>query len=149
MYSSQTFARLTGITTKSLRHYERVGILSPTRTAAGYRRYSSVELSRVYQTLALKSLGFSLKVIKTVLDGRTVDLIAHRERLLSERTRLTQAIDALRELPAQPDSSAALKTFVAEFIWNRAEATRKRTHVAPPIAYVKRNWSHSANSRMR
>src|ERR1700674_5870794 len=115
MYSSRAFIRMTGSTAKSLRHYERVGILAPKRTAAGYRRYSLVDLGRVHQLLALKSLGLSLHTIKDLLDGHRVDLASHRERLDREREQLTRAIDALSQLPTQADGVGAFKHFVAEF----------------------------------
>ena len=65
MYSTQTFARLTGVTVKALRHYERVGLLAPRRTRTRYRRYVLGDLQRIERILALKSLGLSLKAINT------------------------------------------------------------------------------------
>ena len=132
MYSSRAFIRLTGSTAKSLRHYERLGLLAPERTAAGYRRYSLVNLGRVQQILALKSLGLSLHTIKGVLDGQRIDLASHREQLDRERDQLTRAIDALSQLPAQVDSVAAFSHFVAEFTWERGEAVRQRYAESTP-----------------
>jgi DNA-binding transcriptional MerR regulator len=46
-YHARAFARLTGVTIKALRHYERRGLLSPRRTAAGHRRYTLQDLRRL------------------------------------------------------------------------------------------------------
>jgi DNA-binding transcriptional MerR regulator len=126
MYSSRALAQLTGITPKSLRHYERVGLLTPRRTVAGYRRYSLGDVARIHKTLALKSLGFRLQTIKEVFEGRAVDVIALRGRLVAERDRLTKTIDQLSHLPARANNAAALDAVVAEFTWDRAEALRQR-----------------------
>jgi DNA-binding transcriptional MerR regulator len=40
VYSTSAFARLAGVTVKMLRHYERIGLLTPKRTGSRYRRYS-------------------------------------------------------------------------------------------------------------
>ena len=94
MYSTHTFIRLTGSTAKSLRHYERLGLLAPQRTIAGYRRYSLADFGRVHQLLALKSLGLSLQTIKNLRDGGRIDIASHHARLCREREQLTRAIDA-------------------------------------------------------
>jgi DNA-binding transcriptional MerR regulator len=56
-YRVQEFAKLAGITGKALRHYERVGLLVPRRSIAGYRLYSERHLDRLEQIVALKFFG--------------------------------------------------------------------------------------------
>ena len=67
-YRVQEFAKLAGITAKTLRHYERVGLLTPHRSTAGYRLYSDGHLTRLEQIVALKFLGLSLREIRTTLE---------------------------------------------------------------------------------
>jgi DNA-binding transcriptional MerR regulator len=61
-------ARLLGVTTKTVRHYHKLGLLrEPTRTAAGYRLYDAGALLRLHQIRRLQALGLSLQQIRTVL----------------------------------------------------------------------------------
>src|SRR4051794_25484849 len=68
VYRVQAFAELTGVTVRALHHYDRLSLLKPRRTAAGYRLYSERDLERLEQIVALKFLGLPLKQIRTVLD---------------------------------------------------------------------------------
>ncbi len=64
-------ARATGVSTDTLRHYERKGLLPPvTRTSAGYRRYSAATVDRVLLIQRALVLGFSLADLKRVLATR-------------------------------------------------------------------------------
>src|SRR5262245_22544275 len=125
MYSTSVFARRCGITVKSLRHYERLGLLTPKRNATGYRRYSMKELHNVERILALKSLGLPLVMVKTLLTRPDTPLVAHREQLEARRARLDRAIDALRTIEQQPGSSG-LDAFVRNATWDRWEAEYAR-----------------------
>jgi len=62
-YQIQEFAHLAGTTVRALQHYDRLGLLSPARTAAGARRYSTADLQALVQIMALKSVGIPLKKI--------------------------------------------------------------------------------------
>jgi DNA-binding transcriptional MerR regulator len=67
-YSTGRFAALAGVTVRTLRFYDREGLLSPTEyTEAGHRQYSDADLARLQQILALKFLGFSLDEIRHCL----------------------------------------------------------------------------------
>jgi MerR family transcriptional regulator, Zn(II)-responsive regulator of zntA len=64
-------ARATGVSTDTLRHYERHGLLpAVTRTAAGYRRYSAAAVPRVLLIQRALVVGFSLAELKRVLGVR-------------------------------------------------------------------------------
>ena len=64
-------ARTTGVSTDTLRHYERKGLLpGVTRTAAGYRRYSPATVERVLLIQRALVVGFSLADLKRVLGVR-------------------------------------------------------------------------------
>ena len=62
-YRTGEFARLAGVTPRTLRHYDRLGLLKPRRTAAGYRVYADRDLERLVQVVALKFIGIPLKKI--------------------------------------------------------------------------------------
>jgi DNA-binding transcriptional MerR regulator len=70
VYRIQEFARLVGVTVRTLHHYDRVGLLTPTaRSAAGYRLYRKSDISRLQQIVVLKYLGLPLTRIGDVLRG--------------------------------------------------------------------------------
>jgi DNA-binding transcriptional MerR regulator len=62
-------AAATGVTVRTLHHYEQVGVLVPSeRTEAGHRLYSDADVRRLYRIMALRELGMSLTEVRTTLD---------------------------------------------------------------------------------
>src|SRR5215831_2332999 len=61
-------ARLTGITVKALRVYERLGLIKPARSAKGYRLYGQKELVRLNAIATLKSVGLTLAQIRDAFE---------------------------------------------------------------------------------
>ncbi|MFJ9898527.1 MerR family transcriptional regulator [Streptomyces sp. NPDC091280] len=62
-------AEASGLTVRTLHHWDRIGLLSPSRrTAAGHREYTEEDAIRLYQVLALRRLGLGLETIGTCLD---------------------------------------------------------------------------------
>jgi DNA-binding transcriptional MerR regulator len=79
-------ARLTGVTVRTLHHYDAIGLLSPRRRSAkGYRLYGQDDLLRLQQILIRRELGMSLEQIRRALDEPDFDL---RATLLEQRTQL-------------------------------------------------------------
>ena len=70
-YKIGEFARLVGVTVRTLHHYDRIGLLRPQRSSSGVRSYSLVDLERLEQIAALKFLGISLHEIKYLLGSST------------------------------------------------------------------------------
>jgi len=87
-------ARLTGVTARTLRHYDAIGLLVPAATGhGGVRRYGQAELLRLQQILLLKRLGLRLDTIADVLEGDLPEIEAMRRHLAGlhdERERLDQ-----------------------------------------------------------
>lgn len=99
-------ARRTGLTVRTLHHYDEVGLLTPLRrTQAGYRLYGADDVARLTRILVLRRLGLSLAEIRGWLDdpglslARTLDL--QIERLQSE-------IEGSRRLLRKLEAVAAL-----------------------------------------
>ena len=94
-------AALAGVTVRTLHHYDRIGLLSPSgRTAAGYRQYSPADLDRLHQVLLYRELGFPLEEVATLLDDPSADPEAHlrrQHRLLRDRLERTSAMVAAVE----------------------------------------------------
>ena len=64
-------ADLLGITPKTVRHYEKIGLLKePERSESDYRLYSADDLLRLHRIKRLQSLGLSLKQVRDVLSGK-------------------------------------------------------------------------------
>jgi DNA-binding transcriptional MerR regulator len=62
-------ARRTGLTVRTLHHYDAIGLLKPSlHTEAGYRVYTAGDIARLQQVLSLRQLGFSLDEIHGCLD---------------------------------------------------------------------------------
>ncbi|WP_345215262.1 MerR family transcriptional regulator [Georgenia halophila] len=90
-------ARVTGLTVRTLHHWDDLGLVAPSgRTSAGHRLYSGDDLERVYQVLALRRLGVPLATIGSLLEGsESVSEVLEKHLALVE-----DQIVALRRLRA-------------------------------------------------
>jgi DNA-binding transcriptional MerR regulator len=81
-WSIQEVARLTGTTSRTLRHYGSVGLLEPSRVGHnGYRYYDEKSLVRLQRILMLRDLGLSLPAVAEVLENQKDQTEALREHL--------------------------------------------------------------------
>ena len=75
LFQAHQFAERAGVTVRTLHHYDRLGLLKPSRyTEAGYRLYGEADFMRLQQIVMLKFIGLSLREIKKLLDQRELDL---------------------------------------------------------------------------
>lgn len=93
---------LSGISIRTLHHYDEIGLLSPSqKTPAGYRLYSAADLETLQQILFFKELGFSLKTIKEIIQSPSFDryeaLQLQKKLLLEKRARLDKMIDLVEK----------------------------------------------------
>ncbi|WP_103514231.1 MerR family transcriptional regulator [Streptomyces sp. SM10] len=99
-WSIQEIARRAGTTSRTLRHYGDVGLLTPSRTGAnGYRYYDQEALVRLQRILLLRELGLPLPAIKDVLEGQrdtSAALRTHLRLLEQERERIGRQIASVR-----------------------------------------------------
>jgi len=101
-YSVQELAKLSGVTPRTLRWYDRIGLLKPARTAeSGYRYYGPAEVDRLQEVLFCRELGMELKDIGAWLDRQDYDrdeaLRAHLAALREKRERLQAVIRCVEE----------------------------------------------------
>lgn len=68
LFSISVAAELAGVHPQTLRIYEREGLLAPTRTAGGTRRYSTDDIDRLREILTLTSAGLNLAGVRRVLE---------------------------------------------------------------------------------
>ena len=106
---SGELARLTGVSTDTLRHYERLGLLpKPPRTDGGYRDYPSHSLERVRLIRRALSVGFSLPELATILKMRDGgDAPCRRVRAMAE-AKLQQVKQQIQDLIEMRDHLAAI-----------------------------------------
>jgi DNA-binding transcriptional MerR regulator len=62
-------ARATGLTVRTLRYWDEIGLVSPQRTGSGHRVYTSSEVTRLYQVVALQQMGLGLEEIAALFAG--------------------------------------------------------------------------------
>jgi DNA-binding transcriptional MerR regulator len=97
-------AAATGLTVRTLHHYEALGLLAPSaRTDGGHRLYGDADVERLYRVRVLRSLGLSLAEIAATIDtgaGLAEVLRAHLARVEEEVERLTRLRERLRGLCA-------------------------------------------------
>jgi len=111
----------TGITVRTLHHYDQLGLLSPSsRTSGGHRCYTSRDVQRLHRIIALQSCGLSLDEIKTALDAdahrdlagllaRQLEVVSERMRqAVALRMRLAGILDALGQM-AEPSVTEILR----------------------------------------
>ena len=96
-------SKLTGVSVRTLHHYDAIGLLKPTKvTAAGYRLYDDTALGRLQSILLFRELQFPLKEIKAILDRPGFDLsaaLAQQIRLLElQYKRMGELISFAREI---------------------------------------------------
>ena len=101
-YSIQELSRLSGVTTRTLRWYDQIGLLKPSRVAeSGYRYYGRAEVDRLQDILYYRALGVELARIKECLDDLSFDRLAalrnHLAALEAERERLEQLIRSVKD----------------------------------------------------
>lgn len=111
-YSVESVARELGITARTLRYYEELGLITPaSRTPGGHRQYDQQAIDRLKNVIRLKNnVGFSLQEIREVLDAeRSLELLKHDfrqgEHDDDSRARLLDSyIEVLRRLVEKLDS---------------------------------------------
>ena len=119
-YKIHEFAKLAGVTVKALHHYDRLGLLQPGRTEAGYRVYCERDLETLEQIVALKFLGIPLKQIGVILKraAQLPDALRLQRRALEDKHallgRAIRAIQAAEESleSGKPADAAILKKII-------------------------------------
>jgi DNA-binding transcriptional MerR regulator len=112
-YTVKQVAKLSGVSVRTLHHYDEVGLLKPACVGAnGYRYYGQDELLRLQQILFHRELGFALEEIKKVLDApgfdRLAALRAHRARLAADARRYRRLVKTIDETLAALEGATTM-----------------------------------------
>jgi MerR family transcriptional regulator, thiopeptide resistance regulator len=159
MHRAREFADLTGVTVRTLHHYDRLGLLKPRRSNSGYRLYRESDLERLEQIVALKFLGLPLKDIRELLDSAAPELPdalrMQRSALEEKRRLLDRAIAAIREAEAvvatgRPAGAAVLKKIIEVIEMQTNNDWTKYANEAAweKIAERQKEWSPELQERV-
>ncbi|VYU64454.1 MerR family transcriptional regulator [Clostridium tertium] len=96
-YTIKKLAEMAGVSTRTLRYYDEIGLLKPCRVnSSGYRIYGEKEIDLLQQILLYRSMDIKLEDIQDIITNPNFNicqsLIEHRESLISRRNQLDQLI---------------------------------------------------------
>jgi DNA-binding transcriptional MerR regulator len=94
-------AQRTGVSAHALRHYERLGLLRPARTAGGYRDYAESSRREVVFIAMSRKIGFSLKAIAEHLPAYRSHRLGFDDMIGAMNVRLTEIDAEIAALRAQ------------------------------------------------
>ena len=137
-------ASLTGLTVRTLHHYDEIGILKPSEySSSGHRLYLEEDIIRLQQILSLKQLGFSLEEIKDCLQNPDfsptkaikshVDKLNEQIELQQQLTRLLKGIFAHLQAEEKVDVDNLIKTIevtkMSEELFNQYYTKEQRQYL--------------------
>lgn len=141
-------AKMTGLTVRTLHHYEAIGLLdAAARGEGGHRLYDEASVQRLYRIRVLRSLGIALSEIRRFIDDdASVASVMHQHlaRVEQEVEDLTRLRDRLRRVCRRPDShvdtAELLRTIDAMSRLERHVATRRQYAASRPPRGIERQW---------
>ncbi len=112
-YTVQKLGKLAGISTRTLRYYDEIGLLKPARiNSSGYRIYGKQEVVKLQQILFYRELGMNLEGITDIIQSPCFDytlaLKEHREKLLAKREQLNTLIANVEKTIAESEGSLVM-----------------------------------------
>lgn len=101
MFLIKKVSEISGVSVRTLHHYDEIGLLSPKKNENGYRYYSEDDMSFLQMILFYKYLGFPLKQIKELLKQEDTEILHHLKKQLvlmqKEKQKLLTLIDTLEK----------------------------------------------------
>jgi len=138
-------ASRSGLTVRTLHHYDSIGLLSPSaRSDAGYRLYNRADIARLHQIQALRRLGMALADIAAFLDSPDASLtaiigrqIAALDRQMADAVRLRGQLSRLQEQllrGEEPELSAWLTTLEQMTMLDKYFTKEEQQQIQPILA---------------
>ncbi|MYS74556.1 MerR family transcriptional regulator [Streptomyces sp. SID5926] len=145
-YSVGQVSAFAGVTVRTLHHYDKAGLLSPSdRSQAGYRLYGEADLVRLQQILFYRELGFPLDEIAAILKDPQVNPL---ERLRARQRQLNEEIARLRRLAEVAERAIEVqKTGVSLTPEERFEVFGEVTFDLSYATEAELKWAHSEGRR--
>ena len=120
-------AARTGLTVRTLHHYDEIGLLSAQRSEGGHRVYDDAAVQRLYRIVSLRSLGFPLEAIADALDSERFDpRAAVEDHLCRLEAQIEQERRLQRQLRALLD-----RLDVDDFLTTIEELTMRERYYTP------------------
>jgi len=131
MKTVKEVSRISGVSVRTLHHYDAIGLLKPTHTTeAGYRLYDEAALGRLKLILLFRELQFPLKEIKQILDNPQLDaaqILPRQIRLLElRRDHLNRLIQHARQMQQTGVLDMNFETFDTTELENYAAQAREK-----------------------
>ena len=100
MYKIGVFSDITGLSAKTLRFYDEIGLLKPSKdNFTNYRYYDETDIETYKKIVLLKSLGFTLEEIKNNINDLTIELIDSKIIELSSKKEIIEGqLNGLEDL---------------------------------------------------
>lgn len=154
LYSTGRFAQRASVSVRTLRFYDRSGLLVPSeRTEAGYRMYSDEDFPRLQQILALKFLGLSLDEIKRCLAAgprRLQESLGQQKAMMREKRAqvdaILQAIEEAERLLQAEQSTFESVVHVIEVIQMQQQNDWVKKYLTPEQQQAMQQLSDQAYS---
>lgn len=114
MYLIKKVSEISGVSVRTLHHYDKIGLLSPQKQENGYRYYSEEDMSYLQMILFYKYLGFPLKMIKELLKQEDGEILNHLRIQLNlmrkEKQKILTLIDTLEKTIESQERRVAMLT---------------------------------------
>lgn len=111
-YTPKQLAALSGVTVRTLHHYDQIGLLVPKRSDNGYRSYDHGDVARLQQILLYRSMGLELADIKQLLDAPNYDAAStlrdHLHILQARRAQLDTLISTVEKTVANLEGGPSM-----------------------------------------
>ena len=134
-WTTAEVARMTGVTSRTLRHYDAEGLVRPVGVGGGgVRLYGREELLRLQQVLLLRELGLGLPAVRAVVDGttdRAAALRDHRRGLEAERDRLDRLVGTVTRTIEELEGAGAMD---AEELFEGFDAEKQKAYERELVA---------------
>lgn len=113
-YTVRKLAKLAGVSTRTLRYYDEIGLLKPARiNTSGYRIYGVDEINRLQQILFYKEMGVELVQIQKILEAPDFDELGalqdHLLKLLEKKKQINQLIDNVNKTITSKERKTTMK----------------------------------------
>lgn len=127
-------ARYASVSSRTLRHYDDIGLVPPAYVGSnGYRYYEREQLRRLQEVLVLRELGLPLDAVARVLDGtrdRAAVLREHRAALLAEGDRIARLADTVERTIAEIEGDDTMTPLSPEELFDGFDADTQQQYEA-------------------
>lgn len=131
-------AKLVGVSVRTLRHYDAVGLLAPSgATPSGYRLYDAAALERLEQILYFRELGFALEEIRDIMESPGYDA---RQAMMRQKALLEMKRSRIDAMMARLDEAIAGMGAPDMEVFDMSEIEKAKKQYAEE---AKARWGHT------